>query len=320
MQDSIPWGEKYRPESFDEIVFDDNVKKLMDSFMDDKDGIHIILSGDPGIGKTTTVRCMARHMLQENLEKGYLELNAADDRCVKAITGIIPPFCKKLKTFDNSRIILLDEADNMTVKCQNDIVQMIEQYGHNTKFMFTCNDSTKIISGLQSICRIIRFSSLPKNHVSKYLINICKKESIHYTQKGIDTIISISGNDMRKTINELQKIAYTTRDITRESVLQVCNIPDPDVVKDILHRCKTDDIRKINRDVVDLIHDGYVYYDIIAAFITVVTEEKSIDESVRLDLLSVLNDTKIIISAKIKSNLQISNMVANIYRIMNNQK
>src|SRR4029077_18899665 len=184
-------------------------------FLQDRKNVHLIITGLPGIGKTTTVRCIAKRILGEHITQGYLELNAAEDRGVRSTSTIIPPFCKRVVNFTASKIILLDEADNMTPKCQYDINDMIKLYGKRTKFIFTCNDSTKIIEDIQSVCRIIRFKRLTETQISAYLSKICHKENIPCDKPGLSTICYISNGDMRKSINDLQKTAYTYGKITK---------------------------------------------------------------------------------------------------------
>lgn len=313
MENSIPWIEKYRPKHIDDVILNKDVEKLVKSFLDERRGIHIIICGVPGIGKTSTVRCMAKYILGDNMKDGYLELNAADDRGVKIISNIIPPFCKKVVSFDCPKIILLDEADNLTHNCQNDIDNMIEKYGNNTKFMFTCNDSKKINEDIQSVCRIIHFNNPPKESVKKYLCDICDKESIKYQEDGIEMIYYVSGFDVRKSVNDLQKTAYSLGKITKKSVANVCNIPDPDIVKNIIEMCFTGSIIEVNNAVINLVDKGHVFSDIINSFSYIIINMDNISESTRVELIDIVYQLKITTSSKVKSRLQLSAMIANIY-------
>ena len=316
MENAVPWVEKYRPKTIDDIILSPLVEKLIRGFLDEIGGIHIILSGNPGVGKTTTIRCIAKFLLGDNLDEGYLELNAADDRGVKIMSTVVPPFCKKIVNFRCPKIILLDEADNLTQNCQNDIDNMIKEYGSKTKFMFTCNDSKKINEDIQSMCRIVHFSEPPVVPAKKYLKNICKKENISYTSSGIDMIFYVAGSDMRKSINDLQKTSYTFGSITKENVLKICNIPDPDMIKGIIEKCYTESINVVYFDLMRCIDDGYVFNDIINGFVNVVTNMQDIDEGLKIKLMCIINKTRIIITSKVNSPLQLGAMVARIYGVI----
>lgn len=313
MDSSIPWIEKYRPAKIDDIILDEYVEKQIKIFLQDRKNVHLIITGLPGIGKTTTVRCIAKELLGDNLSQGYLELNAAEDRGTRSTTPIISPFCKKVVSFTGSKIILLDEADNMTSKCQYDINDMIKTYGRKTKFIFTCNDSTKIIQDIQSICRIIRFKELTNEQISLYLSKICKEENIPYDKAGLSMIYYISGGDMRKSINDLQKTAYTFDKISKESVLNICRVPDPEEIKKILELCMTNNLEKADMEMNNLIKQGYYYLDIVSGFIYVLSNY-DMNNQIKLKLMEIVNKTKIMVSTGLRTKLQLSGMICRLVR------
>lgn len=314
MENSIPWTEKYRPNNIEDVIFDPDVEKQINIFLQDRENVHLIITGFPGVGKTSTVKCIAKHILGENLEKGYLELNSAEDRGVKSVSTIIPSFCKKIVNFTSSKIILFDEADNMTAKCQYDINNMIKIFGKKTKFIFTCNDSTKIIEDIQSICRIVHFRQLTNEQINKYLIKICEIENIEYDKSGLDTICYISDGDMRKSINDLQKTAYTFGNITKQTVLNICKVPDPDDIKKIINFCFQENLVLADKELDNIISYGYYYLDIVSAFSFVISKMTNLDISLKLRMIRVINNTKIIVSTGLRSKLQLSAMICKLIK------
>ena len=316
MDKSIPWTEKYRPVNIEDIVLYKNVRDQINIFLENRENVHLIITGSPGIGKTSTVKCIARKILKEHMAVGYLELNAAEERGAKTISATIPPFCKKMVNFTYPKIILLDEADSMTPKCQHDINFMIKLYGKKTRFIFTCNDSTKMIQEIQSICRIIRYSILSEEQVCQHLSKICEKEQIPCDMAGLSTIYYISDGDMRKSINDLQKTAYTFGEITKSSVLKICKFPDPVEIKKIIDLCFECDLLEANTEMNEIIKKGYVYLDIITVFINVLSVY-DIDEGLKLALIGVINQTKIIVSLGLRSKLQLSGMLCRLIKQIN---
>lgn len=313
MENSIPWIEKYRPSDINDIIFDEQVEKQIRVFIEDNKSVHLIINGLPGVGKTSTVRCIAKKILGEHLNEGYLELNAAEDRGVRSISTIIPPFCKKVVNFTCSKIILLDEADNMTLKCQYDINDMIKKYGKRTKFIFTCNDSTKIVEDIQSVCRIIRFKRLTDDQIKIYLINICKKEKINFNDDGLDTICYIANGDMRKAINNLQLTAYSYGNITKKNVLNICKVPDPEDIRYIILLCLKKKVEDADKYLDVLIKQGYYYLDIVTGFVYVLSSF-DIDVDLKLELIDVVSKTKVIVSNGVRSKLQLSGMICRLIR------
>ena len=325
MEGSIPWIELYRPHNIEEVVLDEQISQQIKIFLQDRKNVHLIMTGLPGCGKTSSVRCIARRILGNNMAQGYLELNAAEDRGVRSISTIIPPFCKRIVNFTESKIILLDEADNMTSKCQYDINDMIKIYGQKTKFIFTCNDSTKIIEDIQSICRIIRFKKLTNEQISTYLSKICQKENIEYNNSGLSTICYISNGDMRKSINNLQLTAYSYGKITKKTVLKICKVPDPEEIKHIIELCmqcklNEDNIESklvvANRELETIISQGYYCLDIVTGFIYVLASYE-MDEDLKLKLIDIVNQTEIAISRGLRSKLQLTAMVGRLIKKMN---
>jgi replication factor C subunit 2/4 len=313
MENSIPWIEKYRPENIEDIILDEHISQQIKIFMQDRQNVHLIITGMPGIGKTSTVKCIAKKMLGDNILEGYLELNAAEDRGVRSISTIIPPFCRKIVNFNTSKIILLDEADNMTLKCQYDINNMIKEYGRKVKFIFTCNDSSKIIEDIQSVCRIIRFKKLSDKQISTYLKKICHAENISYEDNGLLTICYISDGDMRKAINNLQKTAYTFNNITKESVLSVCKVPDPEDIERVIRFCMMKELVDADRELDNIMRQGYYYLDIITSF-SYVLSKYEIEEDLRLRLISIVNQTKTIVSTGLHSKLQLTGMLCRLIK------
>lgn len=309
MEKSIPWIEKYRPNSLEDMMLDPQISMQIKVFVENITNTHLIIMGLPGIGKTSTAKCIARKILGNHISDGYLELNAAEDRGVKSMSLIIPPFCKRVVDFKEPKIILLDEADNLTAKCQYDINSMITQFGNKTKFIFTCNDSTKIIEDIQSICRIIRFKKLTSEQISTYLEKICKIENVKYNKTGLDTICYISGGDMRMAINNLQLTAYAYQNITKQYVLRVCKLPDPDEIKKIIKLCSEGNMLEANSSLDNIIKEGYYYLDIVTCFIHVLKNNYDIDEDTKLKLVDIVQLTQIKISTGLRSKLQLSAMI-----------
>lgn len=333
MENSIPWTEKYRPNEIKDLVLDEQICLQINIFLQRRNNTHLIITGPPGIGKTSTVRCIAKKLLDKRMKEGYLELNAGDDRGVKTISTIIPPFCKRIiqqpvnedsdgnelaaSNTPFSKIILMDEADNMTSKSQCDISNMMKEYGRNTSFIFTCNDSTKIIEDIQSVCRIIRFKPQTEEQINNNLAKICKEENIPFQNSGIATICYISNGDMRKAINDLQKTAYTYKKITKTSVLSICKVPDPQDIQKIIDMCKNNKLVEADNELDNIIKQGYYYLDIIYGFIYVISKYK-IEEEKKLNLISIVTQTQVIVGKGLRSKLQLSGMLCHLIKQFQN--
>jgi len=313
-----PWTEKYRPQKIEDIIIDDNMSKKIKKIIYDKEMPNIILTGNPGSGKTSSILCVAKDLLGEHYEQGVLELNASDDRGIKAQDSIIY-FCKKKldlcsndKNFSFHKIILLDEADNMTKKAQQLVSNLMEKYHNTTRFAFTCNNSSDIIEAIQSRCIIFRYRRLSPDQVLNRLQYICKVENVPYDEEGINEIVNISQGDMRQAINSLQVIYNGYNEINLENVYKLYDIPHPAIIKNIFIACKDKNIHDAIINLNILRNKGYSSSDICSSMINTIKAHNFniIDEETKIKFLNEICATSIIVNRGIDTPLQLSGCVA----------
>ena len=129
IQIKLPWVEKYRPKFSNEIILDPFIKQKIDKILETKTIPNMIITGEPGTGKTSTIICLARQIFKnENFNENVLELNASDDRGLSIINNTILPFCKKKIKANIFKLVILDEADSITNKAQNLLSNIIAEY------------------------------------------------------------------------------------------------------------------------------------------------------------------------------------------------
>lgn len=254
-----PWIEKYRPHKIEEIVMDDVINKQILNIIKNKDIPNMILTGTPGIGKTTTLLCLARELYGPYAKDAVLELNASDDRGIQSINTSVINFCNyllpykddKKSPYSKQKLIIFDEADNMTDKALPIISMLMDKYHESTRFVFTCNVSSKIIESIQSRCKILRFSRLPIDFITKRLTGICKLEKVKFKKNALEEIAIISGGDLRSAINLLQLTSDKFELITSENVSSTCDKPSATLIKNIIVDC-------IDKKLVEAIEKTYL--------------------------------------------------------------
>ena len=213
---NLPWIEKYRPETFEDIVSHNDILNALNKLIHNKSFPHLIFYGPPGTGKTTTILACAKKMYGlQNYKNMILELNGSDDRGINVVREQIKDFSVSKQFIGNLsndnlhntiKLVILDEADSMTYDAQFALRRVIENYTYNTRFCLICNYGTKIIDALKSRCVIFRFSPIPKQiHFEKIKL-ICNKETVNITDDALDIIIKLSEGDMRRSINLIQAI------------------------------------------------------------------------------------------------------------------
>jgi replication factor C small subunit len=228
------WAEKYRPRSLDEIVNQEEIVRRLKKFVEEKNMPHLLFVGPPGTGKTTAAHALAHDLYGENYRQYMLELNASDERGIDTIRTKVKEFARS-RTPPNVpfKIVLLDEADNMTADAQQALRRLMEMYTASTRFILIANFPSKIIEPIQSRCAIFRFAPLKKEDVIARLKWICEREGCKYTLEGLETIYEVSEGDMRRAINILQAAAALGV-VTPEAVYKVVGLAHPKEIREVI--------------------------------------------------------------------------------------
>lgn len=213
------WVEKYRPTKLSEIVNQTEIIGSLQALIKDPtDMPHLMFSGSAGVGKTTTALCIARQILGENSRDYTLELNASDERGI----GMVREKVKKFSRYAGMaevpfKIIILDEADEMTADAQTALRRIIEDTARYCRFILIANNISKIIEPIQSRCATFKFTSIPEEDMINHLESIAKKEKVKSDKKGLKAIYDYSEGDLRHAINLMQATA-SIGDISEDNV------------------------------------------------------------------------------------------------------
>jgi replication factor C small subunit len=200
---------KYIPKQINEMIGQLEIRKSIAKYLEENnlDNIpHLLFSGKAGLGKTTLANVIALYFYRENLKQGFFEFNASDDRGIDFIRTTIKTVVSQRAIGNKRKIILLDEMDSLTKEAQESLKRIMEQYAKNVLFIFTCNNISKVVDPILSRCNVYEFSPIKDVSLEKYLIKICENEKINYTLDDIKYIMLVSNGDVRKSINNLEKL------------------------------------------------------------------------------------------------------------------
>jgi replication factor C small subunit len=207
------WIEKFRSQTLDQYIGNDQLKERIQSCISKNDIPHLIPSGHAGVGKTTLAK-----LIVKNIQCDYLYINASDENGIDTIRDRVKSFASTA-SFQPIKIVILDEADFLTQPAQAALRNLIEEYSAYTRFILTCNYVERLIEPLQSRCELHMLKPPTKGAVAKHICtNVLDVEGITYEMSDIAQIVNLFYPDVRSIIKTLQqnckdsKLTITTID------------------------------------------------------------------------------------------------------------
>ena len=209
--------EKYRSKTLDSYVGNEHIKKTIEQYLGQNDIQNLIFYGPAGTGKTTLAK-----LIVNNLNCDYLYINASDERGIETIRDKVSGFASTA-SFKPLKVVILDEADFLTIQAQASLRNVIETFSRTTRFIMTCNYVERIIDPLQSRCQVLKIIPPSKKEVAVHLAKVMAHEAISYDIEDIKTIVNQYYPDLRKCLNTIQLSTQDQKLVIDKSVLVSSN-------------------------------------------------------------------------------------------------
>jgi len=205
MSEHMLWVEKYRPQTIEDCILPDALKKTFQEFVNNKQIPNLLLCGTAGVGKTTVARALCNEVGCD-----YIIINGSDENGVDAVRVKIKNYASSMSLTGGRKIVILDEADYLTPNAQAILRAGIEEFSGNCSFIFTCNFKNRIIDPLHSRCTVIDFKANGSKAKMATLLfkrveGILKDEGITYDREVVAAVITKHFPDNRRIIGELQR-------------------------------------------------------------------------------------------------------------------
>ena len=278
--------EKYRSKDLDEYVGNEHIKKTIQQYLSQNDIQNLIFYGPAGTGKTTLAKLIVR-----NLDCDYLYINASDERGIETIREKVSGFASTA-SFKPIKVVILDEADFLTIQAQASLRNVIETFSRTTRFIMTCNYVERIIDPLQSRCQVLKIIPPSKGEVAAHIASIMAIEGTVYEMEDLKTIVNQYYPDLRKCLNTVQLSTQDQKLVIDKSVLVSSNYMTK-VLKELSNaKPKWREIRQIiaNANVSDfeelyryLYDNAHVYASGREGMVAIYINEYSYQSNFRID-------------------------------------
>jgi replication factor C small subunit len=288
MKENSLFVEKYRSQTLEDYVGNEQLKQIIGKYIETNDIQNLLLYGTPGTGKTTLAKIIVK-----NINCDYLYINASDERGIDTIRDKVQGFASSA-SFKPIKIIILDEADFLTIQAQASLRNIIETYSRTTRFILTCNYLERIIDPLQSRCQVLKITPPSKKETAQHVANVLDTEGVSYEISNLALVVNKYYPDIRKILNTCQTNIIEDNLKIDESILvsgykdkllKELKSPSKSTFKNIrqiIADSNIDDFEDVFRFLYDSM-DEYVKDDMNKGVITISIEEYMFHANFRID-------------------------------------
>ena len=247
MEDFL-WTEKYRPKTIGDCVLPDALKQTLSEFISKGDIPNLILSGGPGVGKTTAAKAML-----DELGLTYMFINGSEESGIDVLRTKIKNFASTVSLHGGRKYLIIDESDYLNAQSTQPALRgFIEEFHKNCGFILTCNYKNRLIPPLHSRCSVVDFTiqkSEKKELAEQFfqrVMNVLVVEDVKFEPKAVAEVINKFFPDWRRVLNELQRYSVSGR-IDAGILVDISEVN----IKELMHSMKQKEFTNVRKWIVN---------------------------------------------------------------------
>ncbi|HLF05927.1 MAG TPA: replication factor C small subunit [Thermoplasmata archaeon] len=306
------WTEKYRPKTLADVAGQAEIVGRLRGYVKTRNMPHLLFSGRPGTGKTTCAIALARDFYGEGWGQSFLELNASDERKLEVVRTKIKEYARTASLGGvEFKMIFLDEADQLTNDAQSALRRMMEQYSRGTRFILSCNYSSKIIEPIQSRCALFRFRPLGKDDARALLGRIAKSESLEVSEGAMESLLRMSEGDLRRCVTVLQSAAATTTQVDEQVIFEISSLAKPEEVKEMVRLALAGDFNGSRKKLDQLlVYDGVSPEDLVKQLHRSIFDLPGVAEKDKVDIVDKVGEVEFRMTEGSNPRIQLETILA----------
>lgn len=288
--DNIALVERYRPDTLDEIIGQDDIVGDMEDYVEDSSMPNLLFAGPAGTGKTAIATALGKERYGDDFKQNFYEFNASDDRGIDVVRGKIKEYAREHPTpgYD-FKIVFLDEADSLTKEAQAALRRVMENYHDRTRFILSCNYANKLIDPIQSRCSDYQVQPLDDEKVELILTNILDGEDFEYDLTDVAEIVRQANGDARSAINTLQA-AVVDGELDGDKIGNLNTSVDYDKIEEIADLALHEDVDEAMDEMIKVVKMGYDNGSIAKAFMSVLRSDDELPDDSRMKTIDMLGE------------------------------
>ena len=279
---------KYRPKTLNDLEISAELKFTIKTMID-IGYINILINGDRGCGKTTTINAILTELYGVNYNAdNILWISALKDIGMNYFRTDVKTFCQTSININCKKTVIIDDIDFMGDQCQHIIRHIIDKYNKHVNFIISCTTIHKVIDSLQSHLTVINKEHISSNAIFKCIQYISSSENINITDKQINQLILICNNNIGMAINYIEKLKLFGDNVTDEIISSICNSISFDDISKYIDLCKESNFIEALAIMKSLTGRGYSVIDIMDIIFNYIKSTNTIPENIKFDLLHPL--------------------------------